>query len=136
MHGVHRTKGDLCLFQLATNSIEKGSWFRLNSECTIEELSRRCYNRDGQAKSHMKNFVIAVLKGLKREIDSVKAVGFKEVGVICVEPIVLELDGYAEELRHVFGNISRVRLDPERLRALRKVAIDFMSRLYMYRGVG
>ena len=71
--GVHTTKGDVCLFQLATNSIEKGSWFMSNSQCIIEELSMRCYNRDGQAKCHMKNFVIAVLKGLKGEIDSVKA---------------------------------------------------------------
>ena len=56
--GVHKTKGDLCRFQLTTSSIEKGSWFMSNSECVIEELSMRCCNRDGQAKSHMKNFVI------------------------------------------------------------------------------
>ena len=38
--GVHKTKGDLCRFQLATNSIEKGSWFMSNSECIIEELTK------------------------------------------------------------------------------------------------
>ena len=99
--GVHKTKGDLCRFQLATNSVEKGSWFMSNSECIIEELSKRCYNKSGQAKNHMKNFVVAVLKGLKREIDSVKAIGSMEVGVTCEEPNVLELDEYAEELQNV-----------------------------------
>ena len=45
----------------------------------------------------MKNFLVAELKGLKREIDSVKAIGLMEVGVICEEPNVLELDEYAEK---------------------------------------
>ena len=54
-----------CRFQLATNSIEKGSWFMSNSEYIIKELSKRCYNKGGQAKNHMKNFVVAVLKCLK-----------------------------------------------------------------------
>ena len=65
--GVRGTKGDLCRFQLATNSIDKGSWFMSNSKCIMEELSKRCYNKDGQAQNHMKNFVVVVLKGLKRE---------------------------------------------------------------------
>ena len=37
--GVHKTKVELCRFQLAPNSIEKGSWFISNSECIIEELA-------------------------------------------------------------------------------------------------
>ena len=61
--GVHKTKGDLCRFQLATNSIEKGSWFVSKSECIIEELGKRCCNKSGQAKNHMRNFVVAVCKG-------------------------------------------------------------------------
>ena len=88
--------------QMATNSIKEGSWFMSNSECIIEELTMRCYNRDGQAKSHMKKFVLAVLKGLKTEVDTVKAIGSMEVGVTCEEPNVLELDEYAEELQNVF----------------------------------
>ena len=127
---VHKTKGDLCRFQLATNSIEKGSWFMSNAECIIEELNMRCCNRGGQATGHMKNFVVAVLKG--REIDSVEAVGSMEVGVICEESNVLELDEFAEELQNVFDNISGVRVDPD-LSASRKVEVDFMSRLDMHR---
>ena len=126
--GVHKTKCDVFRFQLGTNCIEKGSWFMSNSGC-IEELSMRCYNRDGQAKNHMKNFVVAVLKVQKREIDSVNAIGSIEVGVTCEEPNVLELDKYAEELPNVFDNISGERLDPELFSAPRKVEIDFMSRL-------
>ena len=61
--GVHKTKGDLCRFQLATNSVEKGSWFTSNSECIIEELSKRCYNKGGQAKNHMKNFCGCCVEG-------------------------------------------------------------------------
>ena len=116
MDDAHKTKGDLCRFQLATNSIEKGTWFVSNSECIIEELSMRCYNRDGQAKNHMKNFLIAVLKGLKGEIDSVKAIGSMEDGVTFQEPNEPELDENAEELQNVFENISGVR--QERLRSI------------------
>ena len=93
-------------------------------------MSKRCYNKSGQAKNHTKNFVVAVLEGLKRELDSVKAIGSMEVGVTCEEPNVLELDEYAEELQNVFDSISGVRLDPE---LLRKVEIDFMNRLEVYR---
>ena len=74
--GLHKSKSNLCRFQLAANSIEKESWFVLNS----------------QAKRHMKNFVIAVSKGLKREMDSVKVSGSMKVGITCEKPNVLELD--------------------------------------------
>ena len=37
-----------------------------NSECVFKELGKRCYNNGGQAKNDMKDFVFAVLKGLKR----------------------------------------------------------------------
>ena len=56
-----------------------------------------------------------------------------EVGVTCEEPNVLELDEYVEELQNVFDSISGVRLDPELLSASRKVEIDFMNRLDVYR---
>ena len=93
--GVHKTEGDLCRFQLATNSIEKGSWFMSNSEC-ISRSYASVATKGGQAKNHVKNFVVAVSKGLKRELDSVKALGSMEVGVTCEEPNVIELDEYAE----------------------------------------
>ena len=104
-----------------------------NSECIIEELSKRCYNKGGQAKNHMKNFVVAVLKGLKRDQHCSKRLVQWTVGVTCEEPNVLELDEHAEELQNVFDNISGVRLDPELLSASRRVEIDFMNRLEVYR---
>ena len=61
-----------------------------NSKCIMEELSKRRSYKDGQAQNHMKNFVVVLLKGLKREI-SVKAIGSMEVGVT-FEPNVVELD--------------------------------------------
>ena len=51
----------------------------------------RCYNRDGQAEKYTKKFVLAVLRGLTREIDSVKAIGSVEVGVTREESNVLVL---------------------------------------------
>ena len=39
---------------------------------------------------------VAVLKGLKSEVDSVKEIGSVEVGIICEQSNVLELDEYAE----------------------------------------
>ena len=39
--GVHKTKGDLCRFQLTTNSVEKGSWFMSNSGATAEMVKQR-----------------------------------------------------------------------------------------------
>ena len=76
-----KTKGDLCRFQLATNSIEKGSWFMSNSECIIEELqSWPCQ------ESH-EELCGCRVEGLKREIDSVKAIRSMEVGVTCEEPM-------------------------------------------------
>ena len=74
-----------------------------------------------------------MLKGLKNEIDSAKAIGSLEIGVSCEEPNVLELDEYTEELLHVFDSISGIRLDPKLLRVSRQVELDFMSWLGVYR---
>ena len=66
-------------------------------------------------------------------IEELSKIGSMEVGVTCEAPNVSELDEYAEELQNVFDNISGVRLDPKLLRASRKVEIDFMNRLEVYR---
>ena len=128
--GVYKTKGDLSRFHLITNSVEKGSWFMSNSVYIIEELGLRCYNRDGQPENCTKKFVLVVLKGLTREIDSVKAISSMEDGVTCEESHVLELDQYAEELQNVFDNFSGVRLDPELLQCKCR---GRLSRLNVYR---
>ena len=132
--GVHKTKVALCRFQLATNSIEKGSWFMSNFECIIEELSKRCYNKGGQAKNHMKNFVVAVLKGLKEEkLTLCKRLVQWRLASLVKNPMCVELDEFAEELQNVCDSISGVRFDPELLSASRKVEIDFMNRLEVHR---
>ena len=60
-------------------------------------------------------------------------IGPMEVGLICEESIVLELDEHAEELQHVFDNISGVHLDPELLQVSRQAEIDIMGRLNVCR---
>ena len=49
------------------------------------------------------------------------------------ESNVLELDEHAEELQHVFDNISGVHHDPELLQVSRQVEFDIMSRLNVCR---
>ena len=93
-----------CSWQRTESRKDPGSC--QNSECIIEEFSVRCCNGDGPAKNHMKKFAIAVLKGLKRETDFVKAIGSMKVGDTCEEPNVRELDEYAEELPHVFDTLD------------------------------
>ena len=131
--GVYKTEGNFRRFKSATNIFEKRSWFMSNSERIIEKLSMRCCNRDEQAKNHMKNCVIAVLKGLKREIDSAKAIGSMEFCVTGAEPNVPESDEYVEELQYVFAGITGVRVYPELSSALRTVEVDFMNRLEVHR---
>ena len=93
-----------------------------------------CCNQDScRTREHHTRFVLAVLKGLKNEIDSSKAIGSMEVGVTCEEPNVLELVEYTEELLDVFDSIRGIRLDPKLLKVSRHVELDFMSRLGVYR---
>ena len=39
-----------------------------------------CCNEDRQTESHVKDVVMNVSRGLRREIDSVKVIGLREVG--------------------------------------------------------
>ena len=56
------------------------SCFQSKSEYITEELSMRCCNKDERTKIHVKNVILMVSTGLKRNIDSVKAIGSEEVG--------------------------------------------------------
>ena len=55
-----------------------------------------------------------------------------EIGVICEEPNVLELDKCTEELLDVFDSIRGMRLDPELFKVSRQVELDFISRLSVF----
>ena len=70
----------------------EGILFNVEFRVRHRGVDMRCCNGDGQAKNHMKNFVVAGLKGLNREGDSVKAPCSMEVGVTCEEPNVPDLD--------------------------------------------
>ena len=97
--GVHKTKGDFCRFQLATNSVEKGSWFMSNSECRHHRGVEQALPQQKWPEQESHELCgCCVERPEEREIDSVKAIGSMEVGVTCEEPNVLELDEYAEEV--------------------------------------
>ena len=59
-----------------------------------------CCGKDGQAKSDVKNFV-SVFRGLRKEIDSVKAMGSKEVGGFGEESNVMNSDEHTKEFQNV-----------------------------------
>ena len=91
MDGVHQTKGELCRLSVGNKQLSRRDlWFMSNSECVIEELSMRGYNRDGQVKNHMNNCVVGCVEGPeeRQRLNSVKAIGPMEVGVTCQEPNV------------------------------------------------
>ena len=127
---VHQTKGDLCRFQLTMRSLEQGFRFMSTSRCIIEELSVRCNIRDEQALRYMKKFRAGCVE-LPEEGDR-----------LCKSE---RFDGSWGHLRGaqrlmstrrscvMYDSASGVRLDPELLRSSRKVEIDFMNRLEVYR---
>ena len=99
---------------------------------------RSCPSQSVSSRSQAEHALLqqrwtAVLQGMKRVIDSVKAIRSMEVGITCEEPNVPELEKYADKLQNVFDNFSGVRLDPELVSASRKVEIDFMSMLEVHR---
>ena len=57
----------------------------------------------------MKNFELTVFMGLKREIDSVKAIG----GGVSEEPNMTDSDEYAQQFQNVFDSISVVKFLPK-----------------------
>ena len=87
-----------------------GSCCKLRSECVTEKLSVCCCNEDGQTKSHVKNVVMLVSRGLTREIDSVKEIGSNEVGGVGEESNVMKPDEYTNEIQYVVGRMSAVEL--------------------------
>ena len=87
---VSEAKGSVCRCQMTGQVAEKESRFVSNSECITQELREWCCSQD----SCRTRFMLSVLKCLKNEIDSAKAVGLLEIGVTCEEPSVLELDEY------------------------------------------
>ena len=97
---------------------QTASCFKLKSEYVTEELRLRvcCCNKEKRTKIHVKNVMMMVLRGPKRENDSVKAIGSKEVG-------------RAVEESNVMGSISMVVFDTRLLRESRQTEIDFVNQL-------
>ena len=92
-----------------------------------------CCNEDGQTKSHVKHVVITVSKVLRRELDSVRAIGLREVGGADEEPNVMYSDECTKTAQRVLGRIVVAEFDPRLLREPRQTEIDFMDQLDVYR---
>ena len=78
--GMHKTKSELCRSQSTICFPRTGSCFKSNSEYVTGKLGMCCCNTEKRTKIHGKNVMMMVLRSLKRENDSVNAVGSKEVG--------------------------------------------------------
>ena len=69
---MRRTKSELCRSQSTMCSPKTGSCLKSKSENATEELGMCCCNKEKRTKIHVKNVVMMVLRGLKRENDSVR----------------------------------------------------------------
>ena len=113
---VHKTKSELCRTQLTMWSPRRGSCFESKSEYVAEELSMCCCNKNERTKTHVKNVMLMVFRGLKREIDSEKAIGLKEFG------------RFGEE-SNTTDSIIVVEFDTRVLRESRQMEIDLVNQL-------
>ena len=130
---VRETRSELCRRSQSTLCLPmKASCVKPISESAIEELSVCCCNEDGQARDHVRNVVMNVSGGLKRENDSVKTIRSYEVGGVGKESNVMNRDEYTDEVQCVVCRISTVELDPILLRESRRTEIDFMNQLEMH----
>ena len=82
-----------------------------------------CSNEDGQTKSHAKHVVMTVSKVLRRELDSVRAIGLREVGGADEEPNVMYSDECTKTAQRVLGRIIVAEFDPRLLRESRQTAV-------------
>ena len=127
---VSETQRELCRRSQSTMSLPtEESCVKPRSECVIEELSTCCCSEDGQATGDVKNAVMFVSGGLKREIGPVKTIGSYEVGGVGKVSNVMNPDEYTIEVQCVVCRISAVEFDPRLLRESRRTEMDFMSQL-------
>ena len=92
-----------------------------------------CCNEDRQTESHVKNVVMNVSRGLRRENDSVRAIGLEEVGEVDEESNVMNSDECTKEVQHVFDSISVAEFDTRVLRESTQTDIDFVDQFDVYR---
>ena len=78
--GMHKAKSELCRPQPTMCSPRTGSCFKSKSVYVTEELGMCCCNKEKRTKIHVKNVMMMMLRGLRRENDFVKVIGSKEVG--------------------------------------------------------
>ena len=126
---VRETQSDLRQSQSTMCSPKKGSCVKSRSECAIEELSKCCWSEDGRARDHMKNVVMNVSGGVKREIYSLKVIGSNEVGGVGEKSNFMYRDEYTNQVQYVVGRTSAVEHDPRLLRVSRPTEIHVVNQL-------
>ena len=65
--GMLKTKSELCRSESTMCSPRTGSCFKSKSEYFTEELGMCCCNKEKRTKIHVRNVMMMVLRGLKRE---------------------------------------------------------------------
>ena len=118
--GMHKTQSELHRSQLLMCFPRTRSFFKSKSEHVTEELGMCCCNEEKRIKINVKNVMMMVLRGLKRETDSMKANGSKEVGRIGEESNAMD-------------SIRVMEFDPRVLREPRWMEIDFVNHLDVHR---
>ena len=74
---MRETQSELCRSQLTMCSPRRGSCIKSKAEYT-EELSMCCCNKDERPKTHVKNVMLMVFRGLKRERERVMELKFSK----------------------------------------------------------
>ena len=67
-----------------------------------------CCNEDGQTKNHVKSVVMNVSRGLRRGIDSVKAICLREIGEVVEESNAMNSDECTKEVQRMLDSIGAV----------------------------
>ena len=76
---MHKMKSELCRPHSTICFPRTGSCFKSKSEYVTEEFGMCCCNKEKRTKIHVKNGMVMVLRGLKRENDSVTAMKLAEL---------------------------------------------------------
>ena len=84
--GMYKTKSELCRSHSTMCSPRTGSCLESKSEYITDKLSMCCCNRKKGTKTDVKKVMMMVLRCLKRENDSVKAICSKKVGRTAEKP--------------------------------------------------
>ena len=135
---VRQTQSELCRSQLTMS--EERILFESKSEYVTEELSMCWCNKDERTKAHVKNVMLMVSRGLKRESDGVEDCEGPGIWMTPSyftftdsESVISSKEiGRTVEESNVMDSISVVVFDTRLLRESIQTEIDFVNQLDVY----